>query len=87
MNREEIKKNANFLALILAYLIKEIGYSPNTQIFDGHYIENIKGKPIKVSSAYSYVKRNIKYVDDAIIDKINSNECIKTKLKKDCNNK
>ena len=90
MNNETIEEkieNANYLGLTVAYIIKKIGHSPNCCIFDKFYIENIYGESLKVSSAFRYVKRNINYVDDDIIKSINSNNCIRTKLKKDCNNK
>lgn len=79
------KTKINFLALQVLYYIKLSGYSPNDYLASEFYVNDIYGDEVKLSTAYLRVKRNINYVDDEIVEKINEQPCIHTKLKKDCN--
>lgn len=79
------KTEMNYLALQVLYYVKLSGYSPNDYLASDLYIYDIYQEEVKLNTAYLRVKRNVNYVDDEIIEKINEQPCIHRKLKKDCN--
>lgn len=73
----------NYIAIQILYFLNNYEYSPNSII--GHHVlvKMINGEEITLTSAYRRLKKNISYVDEDLIDKINSHPCIFTKLSKD----
>jgi hypothetical protein len=78
---------ADYIAIQILFFLKEYGYSPNNILARKFLVKMLDGNEVTMSSAYRTLKNNINYVDDEIIDKINSFPCIIKKLKKDCNSK
>lgn len=78
---------ADYIAIQILFFLKEYGYSPNNILARKFLVKMLNGNEVTVPSAYRTLKNNINYVDDEIIDKINSFPCIIKKLKKDCNSK
>ena len=78
---------ADYIAIQILFFLKEYGYSPNNILARKFLVKMLDGNEVTMPSAYRTLKNNINYVDDEIIDKINSFPCIIKKLKKDCNSK
>lgn len=88
MEKQNKDKSAeiNFLTFQILLHIKMTGYSPNNVLAAYLLVDDMNGKKISLRSAFSKIRRNVNYLDDELIEKINSYQCIRTKLKKDCNN-
>lgn len=87
MTKEELKKREiDFLALQVLLCMEASGISPENHNSCLHILKKCDGTEITLKSAYYNVKRNINYLDDELLKKLNSFPCIKVKLKKDCNN-
>lgn len=76
----------DYLATQILFFLDIYQYSPNGYYAQKVLIRMLDGKEISLASAYRKLKDNINYVDDELLNKINSHACIMKKLKKDCNN-
>ena len=73
---------ANYIAIQILYFLEKYGYSPNSAIKRGILIGTINGNEVTLASAYRTLKKNVNYVDDDLLEKINSYPCIFKKLEK-----
>ena len=86
MNKEEkIKKEIDFLALQVLYIVELTGYSPFNLKTDYFLVRTLDGRDITVKTAYLRVRKNVNYLDSELLEKINKQPCIFKPLKKDCN--
>lgn len=75
----------NYLASQIIYFLDNYHFSPNCYFAQKILVKKPNGKQISLASAYRKLKNDVNYVDDELLDKINSHDCIIKKLKKDCN--
>lgn len=86
MNAEErMKKEIDFLALQVLYIMETTGYSPFNLRTDCYLVRTPIGKEITVKTAYIKVRNNVNFLDSELLEKINKQPCVVNALKKDCN--
>ena len=73
---------ANYTAIQIIYFLDKYEYSPNSYFSHSVLVKMLDGKEVSVASLYRRLKNNINYVDDKLIEKINSHGCIFKKLSK-----
>lgn len=91
MDDKKKKYEIDFFALQILVYMEQFGYSPSCIFAQKLLIKNAYGKDVSLRGAYRRVKNQVDYLDDELLEKINSYPCIKSKLKKsnvkkDCNN-
>lgn len=72
----------DYIAIQIISFLNDYGHSPNGTFAQKVLVRMIGGEEIILTSAYRRLKKNINYVDDALIEKINSYPCIVKKLEK-----
>lgn len=77
---------ANYIAIQIIYFLDKYEYSPNSYFSHSVLVKMLDGKEVSVASLYRRLKNNINYVDDKLIEKINSYGCIFKKLSKNQTN-
>lgn len=83
--KERLEKETNFLALQVLYIMEKTGYSPYCVKKGCRLVSTIDGREITTKTAYEKVRRNVNYLDDELLEKINKQPCVVNVLKKDCN--
>lgn len=72
----------DYIAIQVIYFLEMFEYSPNSGAGSKVLIKMLDGSEITVESAYRKIKKNVNYVDDELLEKINSHPCIFKNLKK-----
>ena len=86
MTKEELKKReTDFLALQVLYAMETTGYSPFNLRMGCLLVSTSDGREITIKTAYARVRKNVNYLDDDLLEKINKQPCVVNALKKDCN--
>lgn len=72
----------DYIAIQVICFLEKFEYSPNSGAGSKALIKMFDGSEVTVLSAYRKIKKNVNYVDDRLLEKINSHSCIFKKLKK-----
>lgn len=84
---ENLRRKVNYLALEIKLYIEENDLSPSSIYCKKCYIRSFDGKVMTMRCAYDFVRENVNYIDDDLLEKLNNCRRIKKKLvKQEINN-